>query len=305
MTEFFKKNKKIIAVITVILLVIFSGLIYYYRYDPFAKWEDEEFKSNNITLMEKETGKILYEKNGSEKVPPASLTKIMTTLVAIENIYDIKEVVGIDVDIYKDMVKNNASMAGFYGKEPVNYEDLLYGTMLSSGGEAAGTLAKAVGKGNIKNFVDMMNEKVKELGLENTHFGNPEGLDSQDTYTTAEDMAYILKVAMENEIFRKISTSKDFVSSKTLDHPQGLKLESTVLTPLEGQNKEGFNILGGKSGTTENAGLCWATLGEKDGVEYILVTLGAPLDNLSKPTPYQMQDHLIIFEKIERKKFFN
>lgn len=305
MTEFFKRNKKVVVGILILLIIISSGLIYYYRYDPFKDWEDEEFRSNNITLMEKETGKILYEKNGKEKVPPASLTKIMTTLVAIENIDDIKEVVGIDVNIYKDMVKNNASMAGFYGKEPVNYEDLLYGTMLSSGGEAAGTLAKAVGDGSVEKFVDMMNKKVDELELKNTHFGNPEGLDSNDTFTTAEDMAHILKVAMENETFRKISTSKDFISSKTLDHPQGLKLESTVLTPLEDEKLDGFNILGGKSGTTKNAGLCWATLGEKDEVEYILVTLGAPLDNLSKPTPYQMKDHIKVLEKIERKKFFN
>lgn len=305
MKELSKRNKILLVIISIFLLISVIGLVYYYNYNPFDSWDDDEFHSNNIILIDNTNNKILYEKNSDEKVAPASLTKIMTTLVAIENIENLDEVVGIDIDTYKTMVRNNASMAGFFGKEPVNYRDLLYGTMLPSGGEAAGTLAKKIGNGNMENFVKLMNDKVDELELENTNFGNPEGLDDNKTYTTANDMAKIFQEALKNNTFREIVTSENFTSTKTLDHPDGLKMESTVLKPLKSEDTTGYEILGGKSGTTLDAGLCWATIGEKDGIEYIVVTLGAPLDKLKNPTPYQMKDHLNIYNKIERKKFFN
>ncbi len=151
------------------------------------------------------------------------------------------------------MVRENASMAGFYGREPTTYRDLLYGTILSSGGEAANSLAINVG-GNTKDFVKLMNKKVKELDLKDTHFTNPEGLHDKNQYTTAADMAKILDYALDNGDFRAIFTKETFLTTSTLDHPGGILLKSTVLSRLHNISQKGFQIIGGKSGTTSQAG---------------------------------------------------
>src|SRR5699024_9109695 len=113
----------------------------------------------HIYLFDRETGDIIFEKKAHSKAYPASLTKIMTVIVALENIDNLSEITPIDVESYKNMVRQNASMAGFYGKEEVTYRDLLYGTILSSGGESANSLAIHVA-GNVADFVQMMNAKA-------------------------------------------------------------------------------------------------------------------------------------------------
>lgn len=131
--------------------------------------------------MEKESGKILYEKKLTIKTSPASLTKIMTVLVALEKIQNLSDEVVIDSESYQQVFVENGSMAGFVPGEKVTYRDLLYGTILSSGGEAANSLA-----GDTDLYVKWMNEKAKQLNLNQTHFTNVEGLDNSNQYTTAQ-----------------------------------------------------------------------------------------------------------------------
>jgi len=257
-----------------------------------------DYESKYICVLDRENKSIIYEKDLKDKAYPASLTKIMTTIVALEHIEDLSAIAPIDIESYRDMVEQNSSMAGFFGKEQVTYRDLLYGTMLPSGGEAANSLAINVA-GNIENFVEMMNEKAAELKLENTHFTSPEGFHDKDQYTTAYDMAILLDYALENGHFKAIFTTDSYETTKTLDHPNGITLKSTVLSKLDETNQDGFTIIGGKSGTTYEAGQCWATLGIKDDHEYIVIVMGAPINDISNPDLKQRDDTIKLYSRIK------
>jgi D-alanyl-D-alanine carboxypeptidase (penicillin-binding protein 5/6) len=258
----------------------------------------DEYESEYICVMSREDGTIEYEKNSNDKAYPASLTKIMTIIVALENIEDLSAIAPVDIDSYREMVEKNSSMAGFYGNEQVTYRDLLYGTMLPSGGEAANSLAINVA-GDIDNFVDMMNEKAVELELKNTHFTSPEGFHDKNQYTTAYDMAKLLDYALDNGHFRAIFTKETFNTTSTPDHLNGITLQSTVLSKLHGVSQDGFEIIGGKSGTTYEAGQCWATLAIKDDVEYLAVVMGASLNDISNPDMKQRDDTIKLYSRIK------
>lgn len=285
-------SKKLISLLVVVIVLLFGGKI---KNTYFTKVYSDY--TSPYIYMTKMDGEEVYAERMHERTYPASLTKIMTTIVALEAIDDLSERVQIDVDTYKEMVDQGASMAGFYGREEVTYRDLLYGTILASGGETANSLAIHTA-GDREHFVDLMNNKVAELGLENTHFTNPEGLDDKKQYTSAYDTAQILKYALENGHFKAIFTKEEFQTSSTLDHPDGILLESTVLKKIQPEMAGSFEIIGGKSGTTYKAGQNWATLGVVDGEEYIVVVMGAPLKNISKPDYAQVEDTLKLFESI-------
>lgn len=258
---------------------------------------DSEFDSKYVYAINREDGSEIIKKNHEDKAYPASLTKIMTTLVALEHIENLSEIAPVDIDTYREMVSQNASMAGFYGKESTTYRDLLYGTILSSGGEAANSLAIHVA-GSTENFVKLMNNKAVEIGLENTHFTNPEGLHDRKQYTTAFDLVKLLDYALNNGNFKAIFTKETFNTTSTIDHPNGIVLRSTVLSQLDNSLQHDFQIIGGKSGTTYEAGQCWITLATKDGVEYIAVTMGSKLDDISNPSNKQIDDTLKIYKDI-------
>lgn len=259
--------------------------------------DTDKYISPSIYMMKRETEDSVYEKNADKKMYPASLTKIMTALVAIEEKKDLSALAPIDVETYQKMIEKGSSMAGFVGREQVTYRDLLYGTILNSGGEAANSLAVHVA-GNVEHFVKMMNKKAETLGLTRTHFTNPEGLHDQNQYTTARDMAKLLHAALNDEQFRAVFTKETFLTSETIDHPEGILLESTVLSQLRDETQEGFDIIGGKSGTTYAAGQCWATLGTIEDEEYICIVMGAPLEDISHPDRAQKKDTLNLFKQM-------
>ncbi|WP_432352938.1 D-alanyl-D-alanine carboxypeptidase family protein [Sporosarcina sp. A2] len=263
--------------------------------------QTDEYASPYIYMVERGTGKAVYEKKANEKAYPASLTKMMTTIVALEHIENLSASAPVDTDTYQKMVAQNASMAGFYGREKVTYRDLLYGTILPSGGEAANSLAIHVA-GSTKQFVKLMNDKAVELGMTRTHFANPEGLHDAKQYTTASDMAKLLDYALDNQNFRAIFTKGTFQTTSTADHPQGIALTSTVLSSLNAEVQNGFEILGGKSGTTYEAGQCWATFGTAGNGEYISIVMGAPLEDISHPDHAQKKDTLELFANLSTRQ---
>lgn len=262
-----------------------------------GSYQTDDYVSPYIYMVDRVTGKAVYEKNANEKAYPASLTKMMTTIVALEHIDDLSASAPVDTATYQEMVAQNASMAGFYGREKVTYRDLLYGTILPSGGEASNSLAIHVA-GSTKQFVKLMNDKAAELGMSRTRFTNPEGLHDAKQYTTASDMAKLLDYALDNQNFRAIFTKGTFQTTSTADHPQGITLTSTVLSSLSAEVQDGFEILGGKSGTTYEAGQCWATLGTAGNGEYISIVMGAPLVDISNPDHAQKTDTLELFAEI-------
>lgn len=253
--------------------------------------------SQSVVLFNNKTKSFVFEKNSQVKRSPASLTKIMTVLVALEHIPDIKAKAYISGSIRTKMLRSGAKIAGFAANERITYEDMLYATLLSSGAETAGTLAvRLAGKQSV--FLDWMNAKAKELGMQDTYFKTVEGLDADGQYTTAKDMTILLEYALQNPDFYRIFTTTKYTSGRTRQHPRGIKLSSTVLSNLSPDELTDFDIIGGKSGTTQKAGLCWATLGVKSDTGYLLITMGAPLDNIYNPTMNQKEDTLYIFRNI-------
>ncbi|TDW14663.1 D-alanyl-D-alanine carboxypeptidase (penicillin-binding protein 5/6) [Breznakia blatticola] len=235
-------------------------------------------QSSNATLVQLDNDTPIESKDGDHRVYPASLTKIMTLLVALEEINDFQATTKIAPYTIEYIQKMNASVAGFQAHEEVRVLDLLYGLQLASGAECALTISEYVA-GTEEHFVDKMNAKAKKLQLENTHFTNCTGLDDPNQYTSANDIAKLLRYALNNQDFRFIFTSYVYQSTPSDAHPKGILISSTLSQKLQDMQIGNETILGGKTGTTDNAGLCLASLLRVKNQEYVLVTLGAPYTN--------------------------
>lgn len=251
-------------------------------------------------LINRDTGEILMDMDGGERIYPASLTKIMTAIVAIEHTDDFTQRVTVEKNVFEDLCEKDASMAGFEPGEEVSLRDLLYGILLPSGAECCLTYARHIA-GTEAAFVDLMNQKAEELGMCRTHFSNTTGLHEENHYTTAEDMAALLQYALSNETFREAFTSKTYDVEPTNIHPKGICLQSTLSKgieeiKMEGKAMEAEMILGGKTGYTDEAGLCLASLAEISGQEYILVTAGAAGSHQTEP--YNILDALEVYQRL-------
>jgi len=226
-------------------------------------------------MIDLETHKVVYEKNADLAMYPASMTKIMTVLVALENIDNYKVKITMDSDFYAYLTEEGASVAGFVAGEKVTAEMLLYGAMLVSGAECCIQLARFVA-GSEEAFYIMMNDKAKELGMKNTHFNSTTGLFNKDNYTTAHDVAILLEYAIKNEQFYKIMTAKKYVGAETNKKPDGFTLQNLVLKNADNYvSIRNGKFIGGKTGYIMKAGNCLASLAEINGRKYILVTAGA------------------------------
>ena len=212
---------------------------------------------------------ILEKKEEDSPVYPASLTKILTLFTALRADIRLTDTVVLTSDDFAGLKEKGAAVAGFTVGQRVSMEELLYGVMLPSGAEAANALARAVA-GSLQDFVAMMNDEAAELGMAHSHFVTVTGLHDPDHYTTVTDMAILLDAALDNPIFREIFTARAYETG------DGLRFASRFFDRMQAPEIEGYAILGGKTGYTEEAGLCLACLTEKDGDEYILVTAGAP-----------------------------
>ena len=242
-------------------------------------WPDApETLSPGVLLMEESTGTILYEKNSDEAHYPASITKIMTTLLALEN-GNLSDMV-----TFSDDAINNTEGSGIardYG-EQMTLEQCLYGVMLESANECAYAVAEHVG-GTVENFVDMMNAKAKELGCTNTHFANPHGLQDENHYTTAHDMALIAQAAYQNETFRIIIGTKMYTIPPTNKHAEETVLRNhhDMLCTYHNANRKYLYpyCVGGKTGYTATANSTLVTYAEKDGMTLICVVMDTQSPN--------------------------
>lgn len=226
-------------------------------------------------LMQARGGKVIGEINGEERIYPASLTKIMTAIVAIEELDDLEQGITLDEDIFPELYAGDATQAGFQAGETVRAIDLLYGVILPSGAECCIGLANEIA-GSEDAFVELMNQKAQRLGMEGTHFCDTTGLHDPEHYSTAKDIAVLLKYAIRNDTFREIIESARHSTGITNVHPDGITYYSTMFKNLNDPAVTGGKILGGKTGFTNEAGLCLASFAEIEGREYILVTAGAP-----------------------------
>lgn len=230
--------------------------------------------SSYAVLMQAGSGRVVGDINGETPMYPASMTKIMTTIVAIENLSDLNQEITVTNDMIANLYAQDATQAGFQPGETVQAIDLLYGVMLPSGADCCIALADTIA-GSEEGFVELMNQKAEKLGLENTHFCNTTGLHADDHYSTAKDIAELLRYALKNSIFREIIESPYHSTPGTNVHPDGITFYSTMFKNLSDTTVIDGKIMGGKTGFTSEAGCCLASFAEIDDIEYILVTAGA------------------------------
>lgn len=255
--------------------------------------------SQYAVLVDSETGEVLAERRKDETMYPASLTKIMTAVLAMEKADSLDEVITVPEEIFPQLYAEEASMAGFLPGEEATVRDLLYGVLLPSGAECCLTLAIHFA-GTEEAFVQQMNEKAAQLGMANTNFCNSTGLHDSRHYTTAADLAKLLQYALKNNVFREIFTSSYYYVQPDNLHPDGFVFNSTMYQSMD-ENALECGILGGKTGYTEEAGLCLASLAQIGGREYILVTAGAPGSHETEP--YHILDATYVYEKITHISF--
>ncbi len=231
---------------------------------------DVSVEAKSAILMDAATGEILYSKNIEAKRYPASITKIMTTLVAIENCESLYDTLTYSQHAI-DSIEPGSSQIYIEPGEQLTLEESLYAIMLESANEACNGVAEHIG-GSIEGFVDMMNAKAKELGCKNTHFMNPNGLHHDKHYVCAYDMAVITRAALQNETFRKIASTVSY----TIPVTNKCKTQRPLWNHHKMVKKTAYTfegVEGGKTGFTMMARNTLVTWCKRDGVELICVVL--------------------------------
>lgn len=238
-----------------------------------GQWpSDPDTVGPSMIVMDADTGTILYQKNADQQLYPASITKIMTALVALENCKDLGETVTFSEEaVYNTYGSSIARDVG----EQMTMEQCLYAMMLASANECAYAIAEHVG-GSLDNFVAMMNQKAQELGCTGTHFNNSCGLPDPDHYTTAHDMALIARAAWQNPEFRTLCGTGTYTIPATNKHSEETLLQNhhLMLFPYQGvQDYLESYCLGGKTGYTDEAQYTLVTYGQKNGMTLITVVM--------------------------------
>ncbi|MBQ8824591.1 MAG: D-alanyl-D-alanine carboxypeptidase [Ruminococcus sp.] len=251
----------------------------YPEYDEkVKKLTSKNIHSKYAVLLDVKNNKILAERNSETIMYPASMSKLMTLLVAVENIKDFNDTFTLTYDMIAPLIEQEAARAGFEDGETVTITDLLYGLILPSGSDAAMALVAYV-SGNEKDFVSLMNKKAQELGMKNSKFAHATGLHDMDHYSTATDIAILMKAVMENPTCRQIVGSESYTTTSTKQHPGGLLLLNSMYKRMYGNEVNGMSIIGGKTGFTDQAMQCLVSYSRAvDGNEYVAVTAYAPTD---------------------------
>ncbi len=212
-------------------------------------------------LINADTGEVIFEQNADERLPMASTTKIMTALLLCEN-GDFRT----EITVTAEMLRVEGSSMGLLAGDKVTLHDLLYGMMLASGNDAANVTAYVLG-GTVDGFVKKMNDKAEELGLRNTHFKTPSGLDSQEHYSTARDMAVLAAYALKNEAFAAAAAcEKATLNYGNPPYRRSLTNHNKLLKTFDG-------AVGVKTGFTKKSGRCLVSAAKRDGKRVIAVTL--------------------------------
>lgn len=259
-------------------VVFFLFSLFFFCYSVYA--ENFDITGEYVSLYNMNEDILLYSKNDTKKTSIASLTKMMTTLVAIEEIDNLDKIVTIKERDFEGTV--GYSKAGFKVGDKVTYRDLLYGIILPSGADAVNAVVNnTLG---YDKFIKKMNETAKKIGMNDTSYANPVGKDDENNYSTSNDLAKLLKYALKNKTFKTIFTTKNYKTSN------GLNLESTVNRYENILNTN--EIKGAKSGFTKDAGRCLASITTLNNVDYLLVVI-----NSSTTSPYNaVKDTITIYD---------
>lgn len=255
------------------IFVLFSNIIV----QAVAFNIDFDTTSESISLINLDLNTVVYEKNPNQRRGPASVTKIMTYIVAVENVSDLKgTVVNVKDETLDSLLGTGSSLSGLRAGDRLTVYELLHCLMIPSGNDAALVLADYVGSGDISKFVSLMNQKAEELGCSNTHFMNPHGLPEYNHYTTSNDMANIVKYAMTLPYFSEITNQ---VVSTIIGEDRPLVTTNRLIDKVRGGDYYYKYAKGIKTGhADETTGYCLVSTAANDGYTYLCVALGAPND---------------------------
>lgn len=269
-------------------IVLFILCFFTFTINVFAL-DDPTLYSKNYCLYDLTDDKIIYEKNIQERTNIASLTKIMTTITAIEKINNLDDYVTITSEMLSN-IKYDASLAGLKIGDKLTYKDLLYASILPSGADATQALAYSL-SGSINNFVNDMNTLAKKIGMENSNFVNVTGLDIDNHYSTVNDLLKMLQYALKNETFKTIYTTKSYTLSN------GLVVDATVKKYNNLMKLDISRIIGSKTGYTNKAGLCISSIFESNNHEFIFISTNA---EFIYGNYYNLKDNLNIINFMDK-----
>lgn len=269
-------------------IVLFILCFFTFIINVFAL-DDPTLYSKNYCLYDLTDDKMIYEKNIQERTNIASLTKIMTTITAIEKINNLDDYVTITSEMLSN-IKYDASLAGLKIGDKLTYKDLLYASILPSGADATQALAYSL-SGSINNFVNDMNTLAKKIGMESSNFVNVTGLDIDNHYSTVNDLLKMLQYALKNETFKTIYTTKSYTLSN------GLVVDATVKKYNNLMKLDVSRIIGSKTGYTNKAGLCISSIFESNNHEFIFISTNA---EFIYGNYYNLKDNLNIINFMDK-----
>lgn len=268
-----KKLRTILFAITCTFVIALSTLL------PVTATDDafdlgKNLYSTNYIFLDADTGQVLSAKKQDEQISIASLTKMMTVLLAIENSSSLNQTVTITDEMIDGLYEEQASVAGYVTGDTATVLDLCYAAAIPSAADAANALAIQIG-GSFEKFYQMMNDKAAQLGMDHTVFKSAHGLDREGQYSTVEDVSKLLCYALQNPTFKEIFSTKEHTTQATTYYPFGIPLASTIWAYADTYGYNLTNLSGGKTGYTLQAGRCiayWATVND---MNIIAVTAGA------------------------------
>lgn len=256
-----------------------------------------DISTPHIMLMDANTGGVIYEKNADERAYPASTTKILTAIVAIENIDDINKMLTVRTEDVSGFGPNS-SLMGLSAGEEISFKDVLYGLMLKSGNDASKVIAYETA-GSMDAFVSLMNEKAREIGMTSSNFINTSGLHDENHYSTAHDMGKLMCYAMQNSDFCELMKTGEYQVPPNNKKPDGYHLENTnKLIHKKADDTQSFlyqYCIGGKTGETNFSGYCLVSAAQKDNQKLVCVLLGDKNDG-SVSSNYRFQNSIRLFD---------
>lgn len=234
---------------------------------------EEDVQSEYAVLINATTGNMVVNKNAYDRINPASMTKVMTLIVAVDHIDDLNAYVTVEQSDTDYAYVNDLSIAGFEAGETVTINDLLHGAIMPSGGECCAAIERYIA-GDRESFVQMMNDKAAELGLNSTHFTNSAGLYNENHYSSPYDIAMMMKAAIENDISRQVLYEHTYKATPTAQHPEGLEISNWFLRRIEDKYTATV-VLGAKTGFVTQAGNCAVSYTIVNGNTFICTTAKA------------------------------
>ncbi len=263
----FKRLYKYIITFILIFAIFSSNIVSAFQISGF------ELNARAAMLISLDTDQIMHEKNADKKMYPASLTKILAAVLVLEQVEDIdKTTITVSDSALTAIMGTGASVIGLKEGEVLTVRQALYCLLVSSGGDVSYVIAEYIG-GTTENFMKMMNERAKELGMKNSSFGNPVGLHDDETYTTARDISILVKYALKFEAFKEITSTVRYYMAATNKSPQRV-LSTTNFLIDPSTNYYYMYASGVKTGFTDEAGRCVVSTASYNGYNYLCIIMG-------------------------------